>query len=208
MLSAEERTREHEKLVCRECGEAILAGEEHTVMEVFDSPWGPPLEIAVHADNADNPRDTCESRLTDTGWADFRYFDCDCCGRRICRQSRDNGWHSHVRLYSGREICLGCFRAIQLWEGASRESFERGRVEGMYYANGDLTAYGYEPVREFFGYELEDEETLNCYCRAAIGLMDRGYAVVNEFDLMQIGDRQGHVTMWVRRKGGAGHVNE
>ena len=202
MLSAEERTTGKQERCCHECGGPIREGEDHAVMEVYDSPWGPPVEIAVHADNADNPWDTCESRLTDTGWAGFRYFDCDCCGRRICRQSRSNGWHSHVRVYRGREICLRCFQGIQLWEGASRESFESGRVEGMYYANGDLTASGFEPVSGFFGYEIGDEDKLKTYCAAALKLIERGHVIVNEFDLMKAGDREGFVTMW--RRGGEG----
>ena len=169
MLSAEKRTTGKQERCCHECGGPIREGEDHAVMEVYDSPWGPPVEIAVHADNADNPWDTCESRLTDTEWAGFRYFDCDCCGRRICRQSRSNGWHSHVRVYRGREICLRCFRGIQLWEGASRESFESGRIEGMYYANGDLTTSGFEPVSGFFGYEIKDEDALKNILRRRPG---------------------------------------
>lgn len=202
MLSAEERTREKEKQFCHECGEPILAGEDHAVMEVYDSPWGPPRMISVHEDNADNPWKTCESRLTDTGWAAFRYFDCDCCGRRICRQSRNNGWHSHVRVYHGREICLRCFREIQLHEGVSRESFEAGRVEGMYHADGDLTASGFELVPGFFGYEIRDEETLRAYCNTALGLIGQGHVIVNEFDLMKAGDLEGFVTMWRKRRKG------
>lgn len=204
MLSAEERTREHEKLICRECGEAILAGEEHTVMEVFDSPWGPPARIAVHADKADNPWETCESRLTDTEWAESRYFDCDCCGRRVIRRCPDDIRVSYARELRGREICLRCFRIIQVIDGVPEDTFREGRVEGAYFPNGELTAYGYETVPGFFGYRLDTDGAARRYCGAALRLIERGYVIVNEYELMATDGSDGFVTMW-RRKEGRGH---
>jgi len=194
-----------ERRYCYECGELILKGDDHITLKVYDTPWGPPKEITVHTDNADNSWETCESRLSDTGWRDFRYFECDCCRRRVCRENQNNGWHSYVRIFKGKEICLRCYIELQLWEGASRESFEGGRVEGTYYPNGDLTAYGFELVPEFFGYHLKDTEALKKYCFTALNLISQGYVIVNEYDLTAIDGQEGFVTMWRRRVEGQSH---
>jgi hypothetical protein len=106
-----------------------------------------------------------------------------------------------VREYRGKEICLRCYEELQFREGSSRQSFEDGRIEGMFHDNGVLTAHGFKLVPEFYGYHISDAATVSNYCGTALRLMEDGYIVVNEYDLMDISSGEGNITMWVKKGG-------
>jgi predicted RNA-binding Zn-ribbon protein involved in translation (DUF1610 family) len=209
-MSAENEKRTKQiKCHCHECGEPIRRGEDFTTREVYDSPFDEQSKtIHLHVDNQlrEDYGISCEQALYDEHWADFRYFDCPMCQRTIIRQCPSNGWHSYVRDYEDDQICLSCFEQIQLKAGASKESFEDGRIEGMFFNSNDLTTHGFEPVPGFHGYYIRTNEDVQNYCGTALRLIGKGCVIANEHERMAIGGLEGYVTMWA--KSGKGEGNE
>ena len=205
MLSAEKRKREKKKMCCHECGEAVLTREDHVTIEVYDSPFDERSRtIHLHTDNeicADYGI-SCAEALYDEQWADFRYFDCLMCGRTIIRQCPSNGWHSYVQEYEGEDICLRCYETITLKEGIARESFEEGKIHGMFFSRQELRDAGYQEVEGMEDAYIRTQSDVERYCHGAIRIMDQGYSVVTDYERMAIGGLEGYVTLWARPMNG------
>ncbi len=194
-----EKTNRH----CYECGEVIKINEEHTTIEVYDSPFDEQSKtIHLHVGNtiSKNYTISCEEALYDEHWADFRYFDCPICQRTIVRQCPRNGWHSYVRDYDDEEICLGCYERIIIKDGIARERFEAGKLDGMFFNEQDLIDAGYEIVSDMENFFVRTKCDVERYCSAAIEYIDDGYLVVTEYEHMAIGGLEGYQTMWIKRK--------
>jgi len=191
------------EISCYECGEVIRGNKDYTTLEVYDSPFDEKSKtIHLHMENGirEDYGISCAQALYDEQWADFRYFDCFICHRTIISRCPSNGWHSYVREYEDMEICLSCFEKIQFEDGASQESFEDGRIEGMFFNTGDFAEQGFECVSGFHGYFIRTSEDTMNYCGTALRLIEEGYIIVNEYNRMAIGGLEGYVTMWRKRK--------
>lgn len=197
---------------CHECG-AKRARKNVYAYEVYDSPWQEkPDTIYVCRDrvgmqkNLDyhgNTRyyESCEELLTDTSWADFRYFECDGCHRMVISQCPSNGWHSYVRYdYDlGEQVCLKCFEEQQLAEGANYEQLRKNTLPGMFFDTDDLENAGFKPIEHFESRFVGGTDDAEPICRKAMSLMDAGRKVVVNYERMAIGGLEGYVTLWASR---------
>lgn len=192
---------------CYECGEAIMDGDSCTTRVVYDSPWGKPKTIYLHAGNEirDDYRIPCEQALYDERWADFRYFECPSCKRTISRQCRTNGWHTYWREYRGRQICLSCYQNIILKKGVTRSSLREGRIEGMFFDREDLYQAGFEPVDGLHYSHIRTGSDARRYCDAALALIRRGRIVVTDYERMAVGGLEGYVSLWAKPGKGDRH---
>ena len=197
-----------ERKYCFECREPIKKGKGYTTLNVYDSPFDDtPKTIHLHTDNErceDYPI-SCEEALYDDRWADFRYFDCPTCRRTIIKQCPSNGWHSYFREYRGEDICLSCYKWIILVDGVPRERFEERKIDGTFFNQRDLIAAGYTMVPGMTDALIRTQYDGEWYCNEALRLMDKGYAVVTDYERMAIGGLEGYVTLWARQKGGGNH---
>jgi hypothetical protein len=78
--------------------------------------------VRVHTGNDDGHGD-CLDKLTDDHYADFRYFECACCGRLVIRQCPYNGWRSYVKIRNDEEICVKCYQDELLQNRHSEKDF-------------------------------------------------------------------------------------
>lgn len=197
-----ERKRKDRKY-CYQCGEPIRRKEEFTTLEVYDSPWGKPKKIHLHAGNEirENYGISCEQALYDEQWSDFRYFTCPICNRIIIRQCPSNGWHSYVRESENGDVCLRCWEEDVYENGLPRERFEEGQIPGMFYSRNDLMNHGFEQVPGFDNFPITSGFRARAFCDAAIRVMDEGCLVAVDYERMAIGGLEGYVTMWAKKKG-------
>jgi len=191
------------ELKCWGCDEPIEINAPYTKIELYDSPFDKSgHEEAFHVENGEQDYDSCYGRLTDTGYGDFRYFDCEMCHRMICRQSPRNGWNVQYRILDdGEEICLRCYEEIILREGHDRESFEDGKISGMFLNDEDLRAAEFERVRGFECFHVQDKLDAKRYCIEAMRLIDERFIVVTNYERMAIGGIEGYVSMWTKDAG-------
>ncbi len=193
---------------CHECRELIRRGEDYITLEVYDSPFDVKSRtIYLHVGNEvrEDQGISCEQALYDEQWSDFRYFDCPMCQRTIIRQCPSNGWHSYVREYDGEDICLSCYEHILLREGIARETFEAGKIEGMFFNQQDLADAGYEKASGMESIYIRTKCDAELYCSEALRVMDEGYIAVTDYERMAIGGLEGYVTMWCKQKEGIRH---
>jgi hypothetical protein len=189
-------------LTCWQCGEPIEINAPYTKIELYDSPYDSSgHEEAFHVENGEQDYDSCYDRLTDTGWADFRYFDCEICHRMICRQSPRNGWHTQVRLINdgASEICLRCYEEDILENGIDQESFEEGKISGLFLNDADLAEKGFERVEGFHYVHIQSKSSARLYCEKALKLIEDGFIVATNYERMAIGGLEGYVSMWVKK---------
>ena len=192
------------------CWECELEGKQEDMYEIelFDSPF----DEAGHLEyfHKRTPKefqedyscleywDSCRELLTNTSWADFRYFWCGSCGRYVCRQSPSNGWHSQVRIIGGcEEVCLKCYEEHILECGVPREEVQAGQLPGMFFSTGN-------PEPKEAGYTcIEEDLFVNDsakVCKRILTLMDKGYQVVIGYESMSIGGLEGSISLHVKEK--------
>ncbi|MEI8172713.1 MAG: hypothetical protein WCH07_04415 [Deltaproteobacteria bacterium] len=189
------------ELTCRECYEPMNLNDPFVKVTLFDSPFNKEgHEEAFHVENGENGYDSCYDRLTDTGWADFRYFECPGCLRMVCRQNPRNGWHVQIREIGDEDFCLRCYEEEVFEKGIDRESFEDGKISGMFLNDSDLTAAGFVEVDGFMNVHITSKQAADYYCKEALRLIDEGFKVVTNYERMGIGGIEGYVSMWIKDK--------
>jgi len=196
-----------EQVTCHECG---IEGniEDMYAYEVYKTPWdNVPETIYAHkiipAEVKETNRylqhaESCEDLLTDTSWADFSYYNCAICGRMICRQNPQNGWHSQVRIINEcEEVCLQCYETMILEDGMPIESFEDGVVPGMFFSDDN-----HEPLDA----DYQVDSAIDCLfitsgkavCNAAIAHIKQGHKVVIGYERMAMGGIEGSVSLFYK----------
>lgn len=189
---------------CMECGERFKKAEtfksrSRTLICYFDDPWASKYRVgAVHAEN-DDGHGSCLDKLTDTSWADFRYFTCDHCGRLVSRQCGFNGWRSYVKNVDDEEWCIKCYQEDRLENGEPREIFEEGRLPGDFYSDADLEKSGWAAVVGFSNYHVNGRDRAKIVCGAALNLMDQGLKVLVNYDSMAQGGGEGFVSLYTKK---------
>lgn len=171
-------------------------------VEAFDSPWDDePRTIYVCRDDVYTPsryNDDCFELLTDTGWADFRYFTCGGCFRLVIRQCPSNGWHSYVRIVNEcEEWCLRCYEEELLENGLNdvgREALEEGSIPGMFFNENELPDAGWEQVGE--DRFINSEQSAHDLCDEVLNLMDKDFKVIVGYLSLGIGGGEGYVSLW------------
>ena len=208
--------------VCEVCGEETTKGNGYEI-ELYDTPWDDtPRMVWVHGENhhadgdyqpntfADRhykeglgikrgyPYGDCLDLLSDTGYADFRYFECVDCGRMVCEQNPCNGWHSQYRDTEEGQICLKCYETAILRDGVDREALESGKLPGMFFSRGnsEATEAGFAVVEGFEDVFIGDPQpTID----KALSLIDAGNKVVIAYESMAIGGLEGYVTLLAKK---------
>lgn len=190
--------------ICGECGktfrshETIKSGLVAKVL-IFDNPWDKVGEmIKVHTANEDKFGRTCQDKLTDTGRADFRYFECAECHRMVIRQCPKNGWRSYVKHRGDEEICVACYQKTRLENGESREVLESGRIPGDFHNHSELQANGWLPVLNHRCVHITSSERAKEFCQAALELLDKGKRVLVDYDSMAIGGGEGYISLYCK----------
>jgi len=189
-------------LICFECQEPLELNTPYTAVRLFDSPYDEVGHLeAFHVENGDGNYNPCIDKLTDIGWASFRYFECVACGRIIIRQCPSKGWHSYVRETEDGEVCLRCWEKDIYENGLPREKFEEGQIPGMFYNRRDLESHGFEQVPGFDNFPITSGFRARAFCDAAIRVLDEGCLVAVDYERMAIGGLEGYVSMWAKKKG-------
>lgn len=189
------------EIKCWGCDEPLNLNDPYVKITLFDSPFDKEgHEEAFHVENGEHNYDFCYDRLTDTDWADFRYFECPGCLRMVCRQNPRNGWHGQVREIGDEEVCLRCYEEEILEKGIERERFEDGKIDGMFLNDSDLQEAGFVEVEGFNYVHITSKFDAGRYCKEAMRLIDEGFIVVTNYERMGIGGLEGFVSMWIKDK--------
>ena len=188
---------------CHECGERFHKGESKQILKVYDSPWADqPRTIAVHNQNYDESArydGSCLDKLTDTSWADFRYFLCERCNRLIIQQNPDNGWRSYKMIDdNGEEFCVRCYQENILENGHEAEEFARGQVPGDFYNHQDLSSHDWVLVQGMSHVYITGKESAQRFADRALELIDEGNRVLVNYDSMGIGGGEGYVSLYIK----------
>ena len=188
---------------CFECWQPVRKnGPNHAEVLAFDSPFQDEgTTIHIHANSVPNREDydyseSCSERLEDQSWADFRYFNCEHCGRFICRQNPSQGYMTQVRTINDcEEICLRCYETYVLENGIDLADVLDGRLPGMFFS-GD----NHEPLDA--GYELVVENTSDTdrLLRLSKDYINRAFKVVIGYESMGIGGG-GYASLFVKDAG-------
>lgn len=189
---------------CHECGEVFkkretLKSGKVQEIQLYDDPWATEACIVrVHADNEEG-HGTCLDKLTDTGWADFRYFDCPICKRLVVGQCLDNGWRSYRKEHRGEEICVKCYQEIKLEDGEDVEVFVNGKIPGDFFPAAELNAFGWSLVPGMGNRHIDSTSSTHAFCQMALTMIRKGYKVLVDYDNMGIGGLEGYVSLYCKR---------
>ena len=184
--------------VCHECDKKFKRDEPREIVEIYDDPFATqPRIIAVHTDNEDQ-YGSCLDKLTDTSFADFRYFLCSHCDRMIIAQCPSNGWRSYVKHVNEAEVCVRCYQELRLAEGEPADAFEAGRVPGDFYNDSDLSINGWSLVPGYHGVYITGENSAKRFCKQALLLIKAGHKVLSTYDSMGIGGSEGYVSLYAK----------
>lgn len=184
---------------CHECGEKFKKGESKQILKIYDDPWAlEPRVIAVHDQNDDDRYGSCLDKMSDTGWADFRYFLCEHCNRLIISQCPDNGWRSYQHVTeSGEVICVKCYQDDVLANGNRREDFEDS-VPGDFFNHQDLSSYNWVLVPGMSRVYITGQDSRKRLANRAAGLFDKGFKVLCNYDALGIGGGEGYVSLYYK----------
>ena len=203
MTTAEEIVR------CYECDRERPV-EKTWVYDLFDTPWD---DVGTRsyfcndefgpAEGIDDPNDSwnyyesCADVLTDTSWADFRYFECVACYRTICEQNPRNGWMVQFRVEDFEDyeqICLQCYQTELLENGVNREKIENGEMDGMFFNYNDPVLESWE---KFIDYRfINSEKSRDSLLSEILENMDNDYKVIISYERLGIGGGEGTVSVY------------
>ena len=183
---------------CHECGKRFRTGQEKATLDIYDDPWAmKPCVVRVHTEN-DDDHGSCLDKMTDTSFADFRYFECQKCERLIVRQCLDNGWRSYVKILNGEEVCVRCYQEMVLEDGSDAETFENGRIDGDFFDSREISAHGWSLVPGFHGAFINGKGSVDRFCNQALKLIADGHKVLVNLERMGIGGGEGYVSLFVK----------
>jgi len=175
-----------------QCEGCYKFARKNISIDVFHTPWDDEPHTLKYCSEKCMDEDLFERH-------DFCYFYCHECGRVVCEQNPSQGYFTQVREINGEQYCLRCYEKIILKDGIDLETFEEGRISGMFFSSGnpELIDAGYSEVKNVPGF-IRSQESINTYCEKAIELINDGYKVVTAYERMGMG-LEGYVTMFYRR---------
>jgi hypothetical protein len=94
-------------------------------------------------------------------------------------------------------VCLQCYEKRILENGISRESFEDGKIEGMF--SPDAYEHGFVPVEDFQDVHITGQDSVDAYCAKAISLIDAGNIVLTDYERLAIGGLEGYVSLYAKK---------
>lgn len=191
---------------CRECGTRRLKSNMYK-LELYDTPFDDIPRIAYVC--KETPKaikkglgrswmESCEELLTDTSWADFRFFECANCLRMICEQNPRNGWHTQSRWIDDEQICLKCYEQSLLENGVPLESLENGALPGMFLNDNELRDAGF--VLMLDDYKVSGKKDAEIVCNRGIQWINEGKIVIVNYERMSIMGDEGYVSLWTKTK--------
>jgi len=196
---------------CEECGTKKPKSQMYR-FEAYDTPWDDTPRILYVCKEMPQEmkdsynmqyRESCEELLTDSSWADFRYFECDECGRFICEQNPRNGWHVQYReldhghaILDYAKVCLKCYESMMFEDGLTDDDLEAGKLSGMFFNDSELEEHGFQKIPEFDYVHVTSETKAKQIIERAKILKASGHKVVINYESMAIGGLEGYVTLW------------
>ena len=189
---------------CHECGEKFKPGETIKSgavqkLKIYDNPWATePSTVKVHTHNDDGRHGSCLDKLTDTSWADFRYFYCFACGRLIISQCPYNGWRSYIHEEHGEEICVACYQQETLTNGMAKDVLESGRVPGDFFEDDEIANHGWALVQGYDNIRIAGSGQAKAFCDTALSFIAKGMKVLINYESMGIGGGEGYVSLYQR----------
>jgi len=189
---------------CHECGEKFAKSDtiksgKVVQLKLYDDPWqDEPNIVRVHAHNDDGHGD-CLDKLTDTSWADFRYFTCEKCDRLVISQCPYNGWRSYIKeTDDGREICVRCYQEDILENGHDVEIFKSGRVPGDFFSEKEISNLNWGLVSGQNYKHIAGRDSAGELCKLALKLIGEGRKVLINYETMAQGGGEGYVSMYYK----------
>jgi hypothetical protein len=183
---------------CHECGEKFKKNQEFQELAIYDDPWlTKPSTVRVHVGNDDGNGD-CLDKLTDTGWADFRYFVCEDCERMIISQCPSNGWRSYYKIRDGQQVCIKCYQDEILKNGIPGAEFADGHIPGDFFNESDLKAAKWHAVEGFDYCHIAGEANAKSFCNKALELIKAKKKVLVDYRSMGIGGSEGNVSLYTK----------
>lgn len=174
---------------CYHCGEPL--DDVRFTVETYDSPYDEQACVVVF----------CSGECMDEELFykdDFRYFECIVCGRVICHQHPNNGWHVQSReIQYGEEICLQCYEEDKLVNGLSLLDFADG-IPGLFLDQHDYVAKGWAEVPDYADYYICDKQTKEQFVKKATDLIEQDQKVMVAYERMAYGGSEGYATLLTR----------
>jgi hypothetical protein len=191
---------------CYECGESFhkdetLKSGKVVTLKIFNDPWASsPCTVRVHSANNEGQHGTCLDKLTDTSWADFRYFLCDeCCNRLIISQCPSNGWRSYKQIdNAGRDICVKCYQDNILENGHDADDLKRNNIPGDFYNESDISINNWSLVQGMSDCRIAGSESAENFMAKARELAAVGNKVLINYGAMGIGGGEGYVSLYIK----------
>jgi hypothetical protein len=197
----------HQKAECRECGDTKDVRAMYRY-ELYYHPWDKEPHIAYLCKKATWTKgdrrygwlESCDELLTDSGWADFRFFECDGCHRWVCEQNPDNGWMTQVRNLADGEVrlCLKCYEENLYANGVDREDLENNTLPGMFLNHSELIQNDF--IEEMSDVYIRGKEDAKRVCQRGLELMDSGHIVLIAYERMAIGGLEGYVSLYSKKQ--------
>lgn len=191
---------------CHECGTRRLKSNMYK-LELYNTPFDDtPYTAYVCKETPQTVKkglgrswmESCEELLTDTSWADFRFFECADCRRTICEQNPRNGWHTQSRWIEDEQICLRCYEQHLLENGVSLESLENGTLPGMFLNDNELRDAGF--VLMLDNYKVSGKKNAEIVCNRGIQWIKEGKIVIVNYERMSIIGDEGYISLWTKTK--------
>lgn len=171
---------------CSNCGEPLPQVEDRIALDTFDSPYDDKPCISVFCS------EECREEYLELG--DFSYFYCSECGRLICEQHPNNGWHIQYRVVGCEQVCLQCYCEDKLENGLSAEELEDG-IPGLFLDKEDYEQKGWRPVSGFTDVFVNGPRPKERFLEKARDLLDEGFQVMVVYERLAYGGLEGYVTL-------------
>ena len=126
------------------------------------------------------------------------FFLCDWCQRIVAESYGPNNHYRHVE---DEIVCLKCYEKDILKNGLPIESFEEGKLQGMFFSSGnsELKEAGWKEVDEFDNYFISSPMSIQLYCEKAVQLIKEGWMVITGYESLSIVGDEGYVTMFKKK---------
>ena len=137
---------------------------------------------------------------------DFAFFHCVGCGREICEQNPDNGWHiQYAVINECEQICLRC-KEKQLFDSGVDvdEIIRTQQVDGMFLNTNELLDAGFQIHEKFDGVLLGSgysgyADPQNFFDKLQECREDfEGKTVIINYENMAIGGLGGYISVWIK----------
>lgn len=172
----------------------ILGFKELMVeFETYDTPYSeePEIRYYISYDGIDGLMGRIYSR-------DFAYFECEKCGRVICEQNPNNGYHVQFKWIEDLDgkVCNSCYEKQLLDIGSSRKKLENYELDGLFLDNEDL--YEFEELKNIPSFV--NSENLKHVCELILETVKPEEVFLIQYNALGLGGGEGYITVYKKKK--------